>query len=310
MSNAITMGIFWHLIGAASAACFYAPFKKVKKWSWETMWSVGGIVSWIILPWAISALLLPNFWAYYSSFSLSTLLPVFLFGAMWGIGNINYGLTMRYLGMSMGIGIAIGITLIVGTLMTPIINGNFDVLINTEGGRMTLLGVLVALMCGIFSAGMSFAMNAAKPMHEAAAALGVDPLYVALPSYVVIMGGGAIINLGFCFIRLAKVKDLSLKADFSLAKPLIIHNVLLSALGGLMWYLQFFFYAWGHARIPAQYDYISWMLHMSFYVLCGGIVGLVLKEWNNAGRRPVTVLSLGCVVIIVAANIVGIGMAN
>ena len=47
MSNAITMGIFWHLIGAASAACFYAPFKKVKKWSWETMWSVGGIVSWI-----------------------------------------------------------------------------------------------------------------------------------------------------------------------------------------------------------------------------------------------------------------------
>ncbi len=146
MSNAITMGIFWHLIGAASAACFYAPFKKVKKWSWETMWSVGGIVSWIILPWAISALLLPNFWAYYSSFSLSTLLPVFLFGAMWGIGNINYGLTMRYLGMSMGIGIAIGITLIVGTLMTPIINGNFDVLINTEGGRMTLLGVLVALM--------------------------------------------------------------------------------------------------------------------------------------------------------------------
>ena len=80
MSNAITMGIFWHLIGAASAACFYAPFKKVKKWSWETMWSVGGIVSWIILPWAISALLLPDFWAYYSSFSLSTLLPVFLFG--------------------------------------------------------------------------------------------------------------------------------------------------------------------------------------------------------------------------------------
>ena len=231
MSNAITMGIFWHLIGAASAACFYAPFKKVKKWSWETMWSVGGIVSWIILPWAISALLLPNFWAYYSSFSLSTLLPVFLFGAMWGIGNINYGLTMRYLGMSMGIGIAIGITLIVGTLMTPIINGNFDVLISTEGGRMTLLGVLVALigvgivtragqlkerkmgikaeefnlkkglvlavMCGIFSAGMSFAMNAAKPMHEAAAALGVDPLYVALPSYVVIMGGGAMLGAIF-----------------------------------------------------------------------------------------------------------------
>ena len=126
MNHAITMGIFWHLIGAASAACFYAPFKKVKHWSWETMWSVGGIVSWLILPWAISATLLPDFWAYYRSFSASTLLPVFLFGAMWGIGNINYGLTMRYLGMSMGIGIAIGITLIVGTLMTPMA-ANFNI---------------------------------------------------------------------------------------------------------------------------------------------------------------------------------------
>lgn len=228
--------------------------------------------------------------------------------------------------------------------MTPLLNGKFGLLIGTPGGQMTLLGVFVALigvaivtragqlkerqmgikaeefnlkkglvlavLCGVFSAGMSFAMDAAKPMHEAAAALGVDPLYVALPSYVVIMGGGALINLGFCFIRLAKVKNLSIKADFSLAKPLLISNVLLSALGGLMWYLQFFFYAWGHARIPAQYDYISWMLHMSFYVLCGGIVGLVLREWKAAGRRPVSVLSLGCVVIIVAANIVGLGMAT
>lgn len=146
MNHAITMGIFWHLIGAASAACFYAPFKKVKHWSWETMWSVGGIVSWLILPWAISATLLPDFWAYYRSFNASTLLPVFLFGAMWGIGNINYGLTMRYLGMSMGIGIAIGITLIVGTLMTPIINGQFAVLMHTQGDQMTLLGVLVAVI--------------------------------------------------------------------------------------------------------------------------------------------------------------------
>ncbi len=76
-------------------------------------------------------------------------------------------------------------------------------------------GLLLAVMCGIFSAGMSFAMNAAKPMHDAAAALGVDPLYAALPSYVVIMGGGALVNLGFCFIRLAKVKNLSVKADFA-----------------------------------------------------------------------------------------------
>ena len=343
MNSAIIAGIFWHLVGAASAACFYAPFKQVKKWSWETMWSVGGMMSWLILPWAVSAVLLPNFWTYYSSFSMSQLLPVFLFGAMWGIGNINYGLTMRYLGMSMGIGIAIGVTLVVGTLMTPLLQGRFVELFSSTGGRLTLLGVFVALIgvaivsragllkeralginaeefnlkkglvlaviCGIFSAGMSFAMDAAKPMHDAAAQLGINPLYVALPSYVVIMGGGALVNLAYCFIRLAVKPELSVKADFSIAKPVLLANVAFAVLGGTMWYLQFFFYAWGHAKIPPQYDFVSWMLHMSLYVLCGGLVGLLLKEWKSAGRRPVGVLSLGCLVIIIAANIVGLGLA-
>ncbi|WP_213992618.1 L-rhamnose/proton symporter RhaT [Sodalis sp. dw_96] len=344
MGSSIILGIFWHFVGAASAACFYAPFKQVRRWSWETMWSLGGFFSWIVLPWTVSAILLPDFWGYYSSFSMSTLLPVFLFGAMWGIGNINYGLTMRYLGMSMGIGIAIGITLIVGTLMTPIIQGKFGALIHSSGGQITLLGVFVALigvgivsyagmmkeraqgistqefnlkkglvlavMCGIFSAGMSFAMDAALPMHEAAKNAGISPLYVALPSYVVIMGGGAIVNLAFCFFRLATKPQLSLKADLSLAKPLLLANALFSILGGVMWYLQFFFYAWGQANIPVQYHYVSWMLHMSFYVLCGGIVGLVLKEWSGVGKKPVRRLCLGALVIILAANIVGLGIAS
>ena len=50
-----------------------------------------------------------------------------------------------------------------------------------------------------------------------------------------------------------------------------------------MWYLQFFFYAWGAANIPQRLGYVNWMLHMSIYVLCGGLVGLALGEW--AGVR-------------------------
>ncbi|WP_413723184.1 L-rhamnose/proton symporter RhaT [Sodalis sp. RH24] len=344
MGSSIFLGILWHFVGAASAACFYAPFKQVRRWSWETMWSLGGFFSWVVLPWTVSAILLPDFWGYFGAFSWSTLLPVFLFGAMWGVGNVNYGLTMRYLGMSMGIGIAIGITLIVGTLMTPILQGKFGAMAGSTGGQITLLGVFVALigvgivsyagvmkekalgvsaqefslkkglilavLCGIFSAGMSFAMDAAVPMHIAAKNIGISPLYVALPSYVIIMGGGAIVNLAYCFFRLATRPELSIKADLSVGKSLLIANALFAILGGVMWYLQFFFYAWGHANIPEQYRYVSWMLHMSFYVLCGGIVGLLLKEWLAVGKKPVRVLSLGAMVIILAANIVGLGIAS
>jgi len=157
---------------------------------------------------------------------------------------------------------------------------------------------------------MSFAINAAKPMAEAAQHVGVKPLYAALPSYVIIMGGGALVNFAYCFSRLAFRKDISLRQDLSQAGGTLLKNGCMAASGGIMWYLQFFFYAWGAANIPAHLSFVNWMLHMSGYVLFGGIVGLALGEWRGAEGRPVQLLWLGMLVIIAAANLVGLGMAS
>jgi L-rhamnose-H+ transport protein len=171
-------------------------------------------------------------------------------------------------------------------------------------------GLLLAVMCGIFSSGMSFAIDAARPIQASALALGVNPLYSALPSYVIIMGGGGLVNFIYCFSRLFYKKDLSLKADLALPGATLFKNGTLAATGGIMWYLQFFFYAWGAASIPASFAYVNWMLHMSGYVLFGGIVGLALGEWAGVGSKPVRLLWAGMLIIIAAANIVGLGMAS
>ncbi|HEX7728197.1 MAG TPA: L-rhamnose/proton symporter RhaT [Terracidiphilus sp.] len=347
--TSVVAGIGWHVIGAGMAASFYAPIEKVKQWSWETTWALAGLFSWILLPISVSLFLLPDFGGFYAAMDASLLLKVALFGAMWGVGNVSYGLTMRYLGMSLGIGVAIGVTLIVGTLVPPVMHGQTAMLFTTTSGLLTMAGVLVALvgvavvswaghqkemllkgasaagearefnvalglglavLCGIFSSGMSFAIDAAKPMETAALGLGVNPLYAALPSYVVIMGGGALVNLTYCFVRLAALKRLSLKQDLALPASALGRNAVLAAAGGIMWYLQFFFYAWGAANIPQSMSYVNWMLHMSIYVLCGGIVGLALGEWKGVRGRPLQLLCAGIVIIIVAANLVGLGMKS
>jgi L-rhamnose-H+ transport protein len=331
------------MVGAASAASFYAPISKVKRWTWESTWAVAGIFSWVLLPVIVSAALLPDMHAFYGSLDTSVVLRTFLFGCMWGVGNVSYGLTMRYLGMSLGIGVAIGVTLVVGTLIPPLVHGQAHELVSTHGGLLTLLGIAVALcgivvvsiaghrketalgaetrefdvkkglmlavMCGIFSSGMSFAIDAARPIQASALLVGVKPLYAALPSYVIIMGGGGLVNFIYCFSRLFFKKDLSLKADFALPGATLLKNSALAATGGIMWYLQFFFYAWGAASIPAGFAYVNWMLHMSGYVLFGGIVGLALGEWAGVGSRPVHLLWAGMLIIIAAANIVGLGLA-
>jgi len=340
----IAAGIGWHIVGASMAASFYAPIERVKKWSWETTWALAGIFSWVLLPIGVSLILLPNFHSFYAGMGTSLLLKVALFGAMWGVGNVSYGLTMRYLGMSLGIGVAIGVTLVVGTLVPPLMHGQAAMLFTTRSGLITMSGVLVALigvgivswaghqkevqlkghqqefnvglglslavLCGIFSSGMSFAIDAAQPMQTAALALHINPLYAALPSYVIIMGGGAAINFAYCFIRLAVLPRLSLRNDLSLPRPVLARNALLASTGGIMWYLQFFFYAWGAANIPQHLAYVNWMLHMSIYVLCGSLVGLALGEWAEVNNRSIRLLWAGVLVIIAAANLVGLGMAS
>ncbi len=157
--------------------------------------------------------------------------------------------------------------------------------------------------------GFAFGLEAAAPIKQASLALGIDPLYAMLPSYGIIMGGGALINLSYCFIRLAIKPELSVRADLSQPARSLLINGALAAAGGIMLYLQFFFYAWGEASIPEHLSFVNWMLHMSGYVLCGGIVGLLLAEWKGVGSRPVRILCIGMLVIVAAANLVGMGMA-
>jgi L-rhamnose-H+ transport protein len=102
---------------------------------------------------------------------------------------------------------------------------------------------------------------------------------------------------------------LSIRKDLSLPASALSTNVLMAAAGGVLWYLQFFFLAWGGASIPAHLAYVNWMLLMSGCVFCAAIVGLAAGEWGKIFSKPVYILALGLLFIIVAANIVGIGMA-
>ena len=43
-------GVFFHRLGGLSFGSFYVPYKKVRKWSWETCWLVGGVFSRFITP--------------------------------------------------------------------------------------------------------------------------------------------------------------------------------------------------------------------------------------------------------------------
>jgi L-rhamnose-H+ transport protein len=149
------LGVFFHWLGGLAAGSFYVPYKGVRKWSWETYWLVGGFFSWIICPWALAGLLTRDLAGVLRQPSPATLGWTYFFGALWGFGGLTFGLTMRYLGLSLGMGVALGYCAAFGTLLPPVLKVFIPTIPGAETivqiaaaapGRITLAGVFVCLL--------------------------------------------------------------------------------------------------------------------------------------------------------------------
>lgn len=149
------VGVFFHWLGGLASGSFYVPFKAVKNWAWEVYWLVGGVFSWIICPWLLAWLMTNDLCGVLHQQSASTLWWTYCLGALWGFGGLTFGLTMRYLGMSLGVGMALGYCAAFGTLLPPIAKSlvptvpvpeTIGQIASNLPGQVTLAGVAVCLL--------------------------------------------------------------------------------------------------------------------------------------------------------------------
>jgi L-rhamnose-H+ transport protein len=148
------LGVIFHCIGGFASGSFYLPYKKVKGWAWESYWIVGGLFSWLFVPFLAAWLTVPNFLTIIQNTDGSTLFYTYLMGLLWGIGGLTFGLSMRYLGMSLGMSVALGFCSAFGALV-PSIYYNFNPtadktsftdMLSSNSGLVVLLSVVVCLI--------------------------------------------------------------------------------------------------------------------------------------------------------------------
>jgi L-rhamnose-H+ transport protein len=231
------LGVIMHAIGGLASASFYLPFRRVKGWSWESYWLVGGVFSWIVAPWAFALAETPELFRVLAEAPPGALFWTYFFGVLWGIGGLTFGLTMRYLGIALGMAMALGYCAAFGTLMPPLFRGELGDVARTTAGQTVLSGVLlcltgivlsglagrskereltaeqkqavihefrfgkgvvVATVSGILSACMSYGFAAGKPIAEIAVRHGAHTLWQNLPVLVVVLAGGFTTNVLWC----------------------------------------------------------------------------------------------------------------
>ncbi len=156
----VILGVIFHFIGGFASGSFYIPYKKVKGWHWENYWLVGGIFSWLIVPPLAAWLTIPGFADIIDGTAFPTLCYTFFFGLLWGIGGLTYGLGVRYLGVSLGSSIILGLCMVFGSLIPAIYydyspvagKDTFSMMTSSTWGLTVLAGLLVCvagiIICG------------------------------------------------------------------------------------------------------------------------------------------------------------------
>ena len=114
------IGVIYHWIGGFASATNFIPFRGIKRWSWEIYWIIQGVAAWLIAPIVFASLLVPHLFTSSHEAPASSIHYAVLFGILWGIGGLTFGLAIRFLGIALGYAIALGLCTAFGTLVPPI----------------------------------------------------------------------------------------------------------------------------------------------------------------------------------------------
>ncbi len=296
----VVLGIIFHFIGGFASGSFYVPFRRVRGWSWESAWIVGGVFSWLIVPFVAATLTVPDFMGIIRSTEVSTLFWTYFFGLLWGIGGLTFGLSMRYLGMSLGMSVALGYCSAFGALVPSMyyainpVAGKVGIgeMFASSGGQMILFGVLVCL-AGIAICGRA-GMLKERELDDATKKEGVAEFNLVKGLMVATISG----ILSACFnFGIEAGKDMAHVAVERGANPLFQNNVIFVVLlwGGLttnfLWCMLLntrnkSFGDYRNAKSPLLSNYgwaalagTTWFLQFFFYGMGESKLGNGASSW-------------------------------
>ena len=86
----------------------------------------------------------------------------------------------------------------------------------------------------------------------------------------------------------------------------LLNNYFFSALAGIIWYLQFFFYTMGETKM-GKFGFASWTLHMASIIIFSTMWGWIFHEWKGSSKKTHLLIALGIATLILSTIIIGYG---
>ena len=311
---------------------FGLGMKYMNPMSWESWWVIHVLVAMILFPMIWAYIVIPDLFDIIANSPKDAIYSAMLYGFLWGIGGIMFGVSVPYIGLSLTMGIVMGLAGSAGSLIPlfqienatsqpsfPYIIGGLiisligvaitakagidrDKLINSSSKSKNILkGLLIAVTCGLLSSLLNVGFTNAAPIAEKAQEFGVITRNSSLAAWVVVLWGAFIMNFSYAVLLLFKNNSWS---TFSLKNSLNAYKW--SLIAGFCWFAALGVYGQGAALLGEIGPVIGWPILLGLSLIISNYWAYNAGEWDNA-QKPFNKLLIGLFVLIISAVVLGLG---
>lgn len=325
----MTTGLLLVVLAGLMNGSFATPMKRVRGWAWEHTWSAWALSGCVIIPVLGALATLKEPWRVYAETPRGALAMSGLFGLVWGVAAVLFGLGVARVGLAIGFGVILGISATLGALI-PLATLHPEALLEPVGiltmcgvaavlagvaccaaaGRsreatlaVTPSGLAICILSGLGAPLINIGLAYGSAIVETAQRLGASPLDARNAIWPVLLGAAFPVNAGYCLYLMKK------RSGFApLWGPASGANFALGSLMGLLWMGSNFAYAYGSAQMGPLGLSLGWPIMMGCVVLTANGWGAATGEWKGAGARAKNWMLAG--VALLVAGIVVISLAG
>ena len=260
-----------------------------------------------------------------------------LFGFLWGIGGIMFGVSVPYIGLSLTMGIVMGIAGTLGALIPLLQNPNaislpqFPYVIaglcitivgvvltakagidrdkmqgtsSLSGGNI-IKGIIIAVVCGALSSLLAVGhTNVNDDVTLIAENYGINGRNASLIAWLIVFIGAYAMNALYSLVLIVKNNSWS---NFSIAGSKKAY--MWSIIAGLCWFAALGLYGQGAALMNGASDnnlgnIVGWPMLLGLSLIVSNIWAYKSGEWKDA-KKPFNLLLIGLAILILASVILG-----
>jgi len=331
-----TIGLFLLLCAGFAQGTFGLGMKKQAPLKWESFWFIYSLMGMVLVPLIWGLLSSDVFFQSIAATQWQTIVKALLLGFLWGIGGIMFGLSVKLVGVSITMGVVMGLAgglgalipllgiagvtsdpsfpyvligvgiMLAGVWLTALsgVKREKEQNVQQQGENKNLKkGIILVVATGVLSSLLNIGFEAAEPIRSEAIRLGASPEGSSLPARAVVVFGGFLMNAGYAVWLLFRNRTWGDLLLFGASAP----KGALKAAGwanitGILWFLPLGLAGIVAASLGSMGNAITWPVMLGLSLIFGNLWGYLSGEWKGA-KRSFGLMIFSAVVLIVACLI-------